>query len=121
MLYYLEDELIHVKRQQRMLSQGNVAMVGYSDGSGSKQFGPGWVNFLWLGLGQPSMVWVWKISPRNVKCFNFFHFRSKKSLPAGSKSTRVKGGYFKSKLRSGQGPSLGQDLSSEVTVNTQKD
>jgi len=26
----------------------------------------------WVGSGQPSMVWVWKISPKNVKFFNFF-------------------------------------------------
>jgi len=52
--------------------------------------GSGWVNFLWLGLGQffvarvgsgqPYLVWVriWKISPKNVKFFNFFLFGSKK-------------------------------------------
>jgi len=101
MLYYLEDELIHVKRQQRMLSQGNVAMVGYSDGSGSKQFGPGWVNFLWLGLGQPSMVWVWKISPRNVKCFNFFSLPVKTNIfGLGQKVPGSKAGT--SKASSGQ-------------------
>jgi len=35
---------------------------------------------LWLGLGQPFMVWVWiwEISPKNVKFFNFFLFGSKK-------------------------------------------
>jgi len=60
-----------------------------------------------VGSGQPFMVWVWiwKISPKNVKFFNFFPFGSKKSL-------RVKGGLasylmrVKSKLGSGQGPSL---------------
>jgi len=25
-----------------------------------------------VGSGQPSMVWVWKISPKKVKFFNFF-------------------------------------------------
>jgi len=41
-------------------------------------------HFLWLGLGQPLMVWVRKISPKNVKFFNFF--------PSGQKisSGRVK-------------------------------
>jgi len=36
-----------------------------SNGSGSKIFDPVQVNFLWLGLGQPFMVWVWiwKILP----------------------------------------------------------
>jgi len=33
-----------------------------------------------VGSGQPFMVWVriWKISPKNVKFFNIFHFWSKK-------------------------------------------
>jgi len=46
-----------------------------------------------FGSGQPFMVWVWikKISPKNVKFFNFFPFGSKKSLRVWSKSTRVKG------------------------------
>jgi len=60
--------------------------VSPSDGSGSKFFDPGWVNFLWLGLGwvrsgQPSMiwVWVWKIPPKNIKFFkkNLFWFGQK--------------------------------------------
>jgi len=35
---------------------------------------------LMMGSGQPFMVWVWiwKISPKNVKIFNFFPFGSKK-------------------------------------------
>jgi len=55
-------------------------------------------------------VWVWKISPKNVK---FFNFGSKKSLRIGSKSTQVNGGsasylqWVKSRLGSGQG-GLGQ-------------
>jgi len=56
------------------------------------------------------MVWVWiqKISPKNLKFFNFFSF--------GSKSSRVKGrsaSYLllvKSKLGSGQDPSLDQGI-----------
>jgi len=73
---------------------GFEKLLACSDGSGSKIFDP--------TSGQPSMVWVWiwKISPKNVKFFNFFPFRSK--------STRVKGGSasyllrVKNKLRSGQ-------------------
>jgi len=74
--------------------------------SGSKNF------VAQVGSGQPSMVLVWKISPENVKFFNNFPLGSKISLRAGSKSTRVKDGsaayllQVKSKLRSGQGPSL---------------
>jgi len=45
-----------------------------------------------FGSGQPSMVWVWKIHPKNVKFINLFPFLSKKSLWVGSKSTCVKGG-----------------------------
>jgi len=59
-----------------------------SDGSMLEGFGQGRV-----GWGRPSMVWVWiwKISPKNVKFFDFFPFGSKKSLWDGSKSTLVKG------------------------------
>jgi len=79
-----------------------------SDGSRSKFFDPAQVNFL---SGQLFIVWVWiwKISPKNV---NFFPFGSKKFLLVVSKSTWVKGGsasylqWVKSKLGSGQGPSL---------------
>jgi len=70
-----------------------------------------------VGSHQPFMVWVWKISPKNVKFFNFFPFGSKKYLQVRSKSTRVKGrsaSYLlrvKSKLGfgrvgSGHGPAL---------------
>jgi len=51
-------------------------------------------------------VWIWKISPKNVKFFNFLPFGSKKIL-SGSESTRVRGGLascllrVKSKLRPG--------------------
>jgi len=56
-----------------------------SDESGSKIF--------WPGSGQQFMawVWIWKISPKNVKFFIFFPSGKKKSLRIGSKSTRVKG------------------------------
>jgi len=42
------------------------------------------------GLGQPSVVWVWiwKISPKNVKFFNFLPFGSKKSHRVGSEPGR---------------------------------
>jgi len=78
-----------------------------SDGSRSK--------FLTrVGSDQPSTVWVWfwKISPKNIKFFNFFLFGSKKYLWVGSKSSLFIGGYasyllqVKSELGSGQGSSL---------------
>jgi len=51
----------------------------YSDESGVKNFltrvGLGQF-FLLLGLGQPSMIWVWKISLKNGKFFNFNFFHS---------------------------------------------
>jgi len=39
-------------------------------------FWPGWgqVNFLLLRSGQPSLVWIWKISPKNPK-FSIFSLR----------------------------------------------
>jgi len=41
-------------------------------------------HFLWLGLGMVrsaiyGYVWIWKISPKNVKFFNFLPFGSKKT------------------------------------------
>jgi len=76
----------------------------------SGQFFVGRVGSGRVGSSQPFMVWVWiwKISPKNVKFFNFLPFGSKKSLRVGSESTRVKGrsaSYLllvKSKLGSGQ-------------------
>jgi len=67
-------------------------------------------NFLTrVRLGQPFMVWVWlwKISPKNIKFFNFFLFGSKKYLRVRSE-IRVEGGLasyllrVKSKLKSGR-------------------
>jgi len=53
-----------------------------NDGSGSKifEFGSGLVYFFEARVGpdQPSIIWVWKISSKNVKFFYFFAFRSKK-------------------------------------------
>jgi len=42
--------------------------------------GPGHKFLTQVRLGQSSMVWVciWKISPKNIKFFNFFPFGSKK-------------------------------------------
>jgi len=45
-----------------------------------------------MGLVQPSLVWVWKISPKIHKFFNFFPSVQKKSQRVGSKSTWVKAG-----------------------------
>jgi len=77
-----------------------------------------------VGSGQVSHLWfgfrIWKISPKNVKFFNFFPFGSKKLLRVGLESTRIKAGSasyllrVKSKLRSGQGPSL---VVSKITLS----
>jgi len=83
-----------------------------SDGSRSKNFDLGRVNFLWFRSGRVSHLWIWKISPKNVKFSIFFPLVQKKSLRVGFESTRVKGwsaSYLlrvKRKLGSGQGPSL---------------
>jgi len=81
---------------------------------GSLVMGPGQKFLTRERLGQPSMVWVWvwKISPKNIKFFHFFTFRSRKSLRIGSESTQFKGRSassllrVKSKLGSGQVPYL---------------
>jgi len=44
--------------------------------------------FLFVGSGQPSLVWVWFWKKSQI--FQFFPFGSKKSLRVGSKSTWVK-------------------------------
>jgi len=67
----------------------------------------------WVGSGQPSLVWVRKISPKNHN-FQIFDLRVKKisSGQIRSKSTQVKDGSdsyllrVKSMLGSGQAPSL---------------
>jgi len=59
-----------------------------------------------VGLGQPSLVWVWKISPKNHNFSIIFPLGQKKSLRVGSKSALVKDGlasylqWAKSKLGS---------------------
>jgi len=51
-------------------------------------------QFFWtrIGLDQPSLVWVLKISPKNLKLFNFFPSGQKKSRKIRSKITPVKDG-----------------------------
>jgi len=50
---------------------------------------------MFLGLGQPSFI-----SPKNIKCFNFFPFGVKNNLfGLGQKSTRVKDGSASYLLR----------------------
>jgi len=77
-------------------------------------------NFLTqVRSGQPFMawVWIWKISTKNVNFFNFFLFGSKKisSCRVGKYPGQSRVGLLfrvKSKLGSGQGPSLLQSISS---------
>jgi len=38
------------------------------------QVGSGLFFVALAGPGQPSLVWFWKISPKNTKFFNFFTF-----------------------------------------------
>jgi len=77
--------------------------LGNSDGSGPKNFDPGRVSHSWFGF---------EFGKCPLKMSIFFPSGQKKSLRVGSKSTQVKGGSasyllrVKSKLRSGQGPSL---------------
>jgi len=68
--------------------------------------GPGQKFLTRIGSGQPIMVWVriWKISPKNVKFFNFFPFGLGQKVP-GSKPGRPLI-YCGSKVSSGRGPSL---------------
>jgi len=74
--------------------------------------GPGQKFLTWVGSGQTFMVWVWiwKISPKNVK--SFFPSDKKKLLRVRLESTRVEAGsgsyllWVKSKFGSDQGPSL---------------
>jgi len=71
---------------------------------------------IWVGSGQPFMAWVWfwKISPKNVKFFNFFTFGSKKIFSGHFKkylgqrrvSLLFTVGQKQAWVGSGQGPSL---------------
>jgi len=56
-----------------------------SDGSGSVFCGLGWVSHLWFGF-------EFQKFPLKRQIFQFFPFRSKKSLWVGLESTRVEGG-----------------------------
>jgi len=65
-----------------------------------------------LKMGQPSMIWVWKISTKYIKFFNFLSSGQKNLGQVWSKSTWVNArsaSYLlqvKSMIGSGQGPSL---------------
>jgi len=62
-------------------------------GPRSKNFDPGQADQFFVAcvrLGQPSLVWVWKISPKNNKFLILFHSGQKKSVRVESKSTGVK-------------------------------
>jgi len=72
------------------LKQREKARQEISDEARSKFFDQGQVTFLFLRLGQPSLVWVRIISPKNPKIFNFFSLGQKKYLWVRSKSIRVK-------------------------------
>jgi len=69
-------------------------------------------NFLTqVGSGEPSMVWIWKISPQKCQNFWFISLRIKKNIfGLGLKVHGSKAGrpliYCGSKVYSGQGPSL---------------
>jgi len=52
--------------------------------------GPSQIFVAQIGLGQPSLVLVWKISPR---IFHFFPSGKKKSHQVWSKSTQIKDGF----------------------------
>jgi len=67
--------ILHHVLQKHNTLQPNMVYFLLAMGPGQK-FLPrsGWVNFLLLRLGQPSLVVVWKISPKNPKFFNFFPF-----------------------------------------------
>jgi len=43
----------------------------YSDGFGSKILIQVELGWFFVGSGQPSLVWVWKISNKSIKLFNF--------------------------------------------------
>jgi len=87
-----------------------------SDGSGSKNFNPGQVGSIICGLGWVSHLWFgfefWKFPLKTSNFSIFFPSGQKKLLWVGSESTQVEAGlasyllWVKSKLGSGQGPSL---------------
>jgi len=98
-----------------------VAIQGWKIAGMDVVIGPGETFLTQVRSGQPSMVWVWiwKISPKNIKCFNFF--------PSGSKkisSGRVKGGsapyllWVKSMLRSGHGWGLNRQTTLNLSTQS---
>jgi len=94
-----EAEILFNKPDCKYERDSNVCIVRCSRGCKYKYkwfylvMGPGQKILTRVGWGQPSMLWVWRISPKNVKIFNFF-LRIKKIS-----SGRVK-------KYPGQGPSL---------------
>jgi len=87
-----------------------VVVVAASDGSGSKTFALGRVNFLWLGSGRVSHLWFgleFGKFPLKISIFQFFPFGSIKiSSGLGRKVPRSKAGrpliYCGSKVSSGR-------------------
>jgi len=100
---YEKDREVNIKKE---FNKNVNNCTQSSDGSGSKTSDPGWVNVLWLGSGQPSMVWVWKISPKNVKFFSFYPSGLKNYFRSGKKVHGSKAGqpliYCGSKVSSGR-------------------
>jgi len=72
--------------------------------------GRGQIFLTRVGSGQPSLVWVWKIHPRNPKNFKFLSFRSKYLIGLCQKVPGSKPGrpliYSPSKVCLGQNPYL---------------
>jgi len=74
----------------RLMATRRPETVNTSDGSGSKNLigvGSGQYFIAQVRLGQPYLVWVWKILPKNLKFFNFCP-SDKKSHRVGSKIRR---------------------------------
>jgi len=46
-----------------------------------------------VGSGQPFLVWVWKISPNNIKFSNFFHSGKKNCFESGQEVPWSKAGH----------------------------
>jgi len=78
--------------------------VEASDGSGSKIFDPGRVNFLWLGSGWVSHLWFgFEYGKFPLKMSNFSIFCPSGRVRGRSASYLL---HVKSKLGTGHGPSL---------------
>jgi len=77
--------------------------------------GPGQIFLIRVRSGQPSLVWVWKISPKNIKFFHFIPLNQKNIFGSGQKvpgqrwvSILFTAGQKYACVGSGQGPSLYQ-------------